>query len=73
MREINHHIPSRFCTYTTFRIGEVEDPLRFYRGKDCVEVFCNHVEEEAEGLYHMFLKKPMEPLTPEQWRDGEKG
>ena len=39
MRDINHHVPSRFCTYTTFAYGEVEDLFRLYRDKDCVEVF----------------------------------
>ena len=38
-RNINHHVPSGFCTYTIFWYGEVEDPLRLYRGKDCIEVF----------------------------------
>ena len=49
-RDINHHIPFRFCPYLTFTYGEVEDPLRLYQGKDCVEVFCNHIKEEAKRL-----------------------
>ena len=53
----------------TLAYGEVEDPLRLYRGKDCVEVFCNHIEEEAKRLYHMFSQKLMELLMPEQWRE----
>ena len=40
MREINHHISSRFFTYTTFEYREVKDPLRLYRGKDYVKAFC---------------------------------
>ena len=66
MREINCHVPSGFCTYATFAYGEVEDPLRLYRGKDYMEVFCNHIKEEAKRLYHMFPQKLMEPLTLEQ-------
>ena len=38
-KEINHHVPSGFCTYATFTYREVEDPLRLYRGNNCVEVF----------------------------------
>ena len=69
MRKINHHIPSGFCTYSTFAYGEVNDPLFQYRGEDCVEVFCNHIEKEAKRLYHMFPEKAMDSLTQEQKRD----
>ena len=68
-RKINHHIPSGFCTYSTFAYGEVNDPLFQYRGEDCLEVFCNHIEKEAKRLYHMFPEKAMDSLTPEQKRD----
>ena len=61
-REINCHVPSGFCTYATFAYGEVEDPLRLCQGKDCMEVFCNHIEEEAKRLYHMFPQMLMELL-----------
>ena len=64
-RDIIHHIISRFCAYTMFMYGEVEDPLRTYGGKDCIEVFCNHIKEEAKRLYHMFPEKPTGPLVPE--------
>ena len=39
-REVNHHVLFRFCTYTTFVYGEIQDPLRLYREKDCVEAFA---------------------------------
>ena len=69
-RKINHHVPSGFCTYSTFTYGKVKDPLYYYRGEDCVEVFCDHLEEEAKRLYHMFPpNKPMDPLTPTQARE----
>ena len=42
--------------------------LRFYRGEDCVEKFCNNIREEAKRLYHMFPEKPMDPLTNKQWK-----
>ena len=42
VREINHHIPSGFCTYVTFVYRKVGDLLRLCRVKDCMEVFCNH-------------------------------
>ena len=52
-----------------FAHGEVKDSLKLYRGKDCVEKFCDYVENEAKRLYHMFPEKPMEPLTGEEWRE----
>ena len=66
MKRINCHVTFGFCTYSTCAYGEVKDPLRFYRGKDCVEVFCNHIESEAKRLDHMFRERPMKRLTQEQ-------
>ena len=66
-RKINQHVPSGFCVYSKFAYGEVENPLKLYRGEDCVEVFCKYIEEEAKRLYQMFPRKPMEKLTKDQW------
>ena len=68
-REINHHIPSRFGSYSRFAYGKVENLLRLYRGKDCIEVFCSYIEEEGKRLYHMFPRELMVPLMLEQWRE----
>ena len=59
---INQHVPSGFCAYSKFAYGKVENPLKLYRGEDCVEVFCNYISNEAKRLYHMFPEKPMKPL-----------
>ena len=53
---ISKHTLSGFCTYSKFAYGEVDNPLKLYRGKDCVEKFCNRIRSEAHRLYHMFLK-----------------
>ena len=37
--------------------------LMDYRGKDCIETFCNYIKGEARRLYHMFPELPMDPLT----------
>ena len=58
-KRINRHVPYGFCIYRTCAYGEVEDPLKLYRGKDCVEVFCKHIESEAKRLNHMFPERPM--------------
>ena len=68
-KEINQHIPSGFCVYSKFAYGEVENPLKLYRGEDCVKVFCDYVENEVKRLYHMFPEKPINRLTREEWRE----
>ena len=65
---INQHIPSGFCVCSSFAYGKVENPLKHYRGEDCVKVFCNYIENEAKRLYHMFPEKPMKPQTREERR-----
>ena len=66
--EVNQHMPSGWCVYSKFAYGDVDNPLRTYRGKDCIETFCNYIKEEAHRLYHMFPEKPMDSLTKKQWK-----
>ena len=66
--EVTKHSTSGWCVYSKFAYGEVKDPLKLYRGKDCLEKFCNYIRQEAHRLYHMFPKKPMDPLTKKQWK-----
>ena len=66
--KVNQHTPSGWCVYCKFAYGEVVTPLRTYRGKDCIETFCNYIKGEARRLYHMFPELPMDPLTEKQWK-----
>ena len=68
-KEINQHIPSGFCVNSVFAYGEVENPLKLFIGGDCVEVFCNYIDNEVKRLYHMFPEKPVNRLTHEEWRE----
>ena len=68
-RGINVHVPSGWCVLREFAYGEVKDPLKLYRGKDCLRKFCEHVMREARRLYHSFPKKPMRALMKAQWKD----
>ena len=68
-KEINQHIPSGFGVYSKFAYGEVENSLKLCRVEDCIEVFCDYIENEAKRLYHMFPEKPMMRLTHEEWRE----
>ena len=45
--EVNQHTPSGWCVYSKFAYGDVNNPLRIYRGKDCIETFCNYIKGEA--------------------------
>ena len=65
-RGVNVHTPSGWCVRSEFTYGEVKDPLKLYRGKDCVSKFCEHIIGEARRLYNSFPEKPMIPLTKDQ-------
>ena len=71
-KEFNQHIPSGFSVYSKFAYGKVENPFKLYRGEDCVEVFCDYVENKVKRLYHMFPEKPMKRLTREEWKEFNK-
>ena len=68
-RGINVHVPSGWCVCSKFAYSGVKDPLKLYRGKDCVRKFCEHVIGEARHLYQSFPEKPMESLMKAQWKD----
>ena len=71
-RGVNNHVPSGWCVYSSFAYGKVENPLKLYRGEDCIKKFCDHVIGEAHRLYHAFPEKPIEPLTKKQWKKYKK-
>ena len=70
--EVNQRMKSGWCVYSKFAYGDIDNPLRLYRGKDCIETFCNYIKEEARRLYHMFPKLSMGPLTKKQWNKYKK-
>ena len=70
--EVNQHTPSGWCVYSKFAYEDVDNLIRTYRGKDCIETFCNYIKGEARRLYHMFPELPMGPLTKKQWKKYKK-
>ena len=68
-RGVNVHTPSGWCILSKSVYGEVKDPLKLYKGKDCISKFCNHTIAEAHHLYNSFPVKPMEPLTKAQLKE----
>ena len=68
-RGVNLHTPSGWCIRSEFAYRKVNDPLKLYRGEDCVKKFCEHIIEEAHPLYRSFPEKPIEPLNKEQLKE----
>ncbi|XP_057316784.1 uncharacterized protein LOC130657804 [Hydractinia symbiolongicarpus] len=69
--KLSKHVPSGWCTYSTFACGSVPDPLTVYRGEDCVTRFVNHLEDEVKRLYYTYPQQPMMPLTEVLKREHE--
>ena len=69
--KINTHIPSGWCVHITFAYRDVSDPLKMYRGKDCVEKIVEYIEEEVKRLYATFPQQPMTGLTNVLKREHE--
>ena len=65
-RGINVHQPSGWCMYSKLAYGKVTNPLKQYRGRDCVSKFCETIIAEAKRLYKSAPKKPMDKLTKKQ-------
>ena len=66
--EVNQHTPSGWCVSSKFAYRDLDNPLGTYRGKDCIDTFCNYIKGEACRLYHMFPELLMGPLTKKQWK-----
>ena len=62
---------SGWCVHSTFAYGDVPDPLKMYRGKDCLEKSVEHIEKEVKRLYEIFPQQPMTRLTDVQKREHE--
>ena len=45
---INVHQPSGWCMYSKFAYGKLINPLKQYRGRDCVSKFCETIMAEAK-------------------------
>ena len=68
-KEIYQHVPSGFCVYSKFAYGKVENPLKLYRGEDCVKYFVTISKMRLSSCTTCSLKKPMKLLTKEEWRE----
>ena len=50
----NTHVAFGWCTHSTFAHKDVHDPLKRYRGEDCVEKFIEHSKNDLKRLYATF-------------------
>ena len=66
---VNVHKPLGWCIKSEFAHGEVKNPIKLYRGKDCIEKFCQHILLEVKRLYNSFPEVPMIPMTKKQKRE----
>ena len=69
--KINIHVPSGWCIHSTFAYGDVPDPFKMDRGKDCVEKFVQYIEEEVKRQYETFPWQPMTKLPDVLNREHE--
>ena len=69
--KISKHIRSAWCVHSAFAYGDPSEPLKMYRGKDCVEMFLEYIEEEVRRLYATFPQQPMTGLTVALKRENE--
>ena len=66
---VNIHEPLGWCVKSEFAHWEVKNPIKLYRGKDCIEKFCQHIVCKAKRLCNCFPEVPMIPMTKKQKRE----
>ena len=49
-KKSNAHVLSGWCLHSTFSYGDVLDPTKIYRGKNCVGKFVEHIEDAVKFL-----------------------
>ena len=69
--KINTHVPSGWCVLITIAYGDVPNPLKMYRDKDCAEKFVQYIKEELKRLYATFPQQPMTKFTDVLKREHE--
>ena len=54
--EVSQHTPSGWCANSKFAYGDVDNPLRLYRGKVVLRSFVITSKEKLIGCIICFLK-----------------
>ena len=63
--KINRHTPSGFFVFTDCSFDAAISKLNYYRGKDCMKVFCKILKEHVIIIIN-YEKKKIVPLTKEE-------
>jgi len=64
---VDEHVPAGFCAYTVSADPEYETEPVLYSGRDCMEVFYNHLASEQQRVASILRKNyKMLPLTDEE-------
>ena len=59
------HRPSSYFLVTYYSFDKLKNERSYYRGKDCMEIFCEDLKDEAMKIIN-YEKKEMIPLTNEE-------
>ena len=59
------HKPSGYSLVTCCSFDKSENERKYYRGKDCMKMFCKDLKEQAMKIIN-YEKKEMIPLTDEE-------
>ena len=65
------HTPSGYSWITCCSFNESKNEWGYYRGKDCMEMFCKDLRNQAMKIIY-YEKKDMIPLTDEETKFYEK-
>ena len=65
--KISKHTPSGFSLFTYCSFDKTKNKLDYYRGKDCMRVFCKNLKEHVERIMY-WKKKRNDTLTDEENR-----
>ena len=65
------HMPSGYSWITCCSFDESKNEQGYYRGKDCMEMFCKDLKNQVMEIIN-YEKKEMIPLTDKQTESYEK-
>ena len=63
--KIIKHTPSGYSIFTSCSFDESKNKLNYYRGKDCMKIFCKDLRIHATKIIN-YEKKKIIPLTLEE-------
>ena len=67
------HMPSGWCVHSALAYIDVLHSMKTYHGKECVEMFVEHIENKVKECYVSFQKQPMTEIPDEHEKEHQKG